>query len=110
MSAYVSLLPISLRPKEPQTQELHFDLVSPVDELAKQIRMEFDFEREAEVMDIIGGHLRVRLRFLSAASSCRFALQLLSCCMSDGFPTSAAWNHRRRVWASALRFPPACRG
>lgn len=37
-----------------------FDLVSPVDELAKQIRLEFDFEREARVMDDIGGHLRVR--------------------------------------------------
>ncbi len=42
--------------------ELSFDLVSPVDELAKQIRMEFDFEREAAVMDAIGGHLRVRAR------------------------------------------------
>jgi predicted unusual protein kinase regulating ubiquinone biosynthesis (AarF/ABC1/UbiB family) len=40
-------------------QELKFDLVSPVDELAKQIRMEFDFEREADFMDTIGSHLRV---------------------------------------------------
>ena len=41
------------------TQELKFDLVSPVDELAKQIRMEFDFEREAHVMDTISGHMKV---------------------------------------------------
>ena len=40
-------------------QELKFDLVSPVDELAKQIRMEFDFEREAHVMDTISGHMKV---------------------------------------------------
>jgi hypothetical protein len=40
--------------------ELSFDLVSPVDELAKQIRMEFDFTREAAVMDAIGGHLRAQ--------------------------------------------------
>ena len=40
-------------------QELKFDLVSPVDELAKQIRMEFDFEREAHVMDTISGHMQV---------------------------------------------------
>lgn len=40
--------------------ELKFDLVSPVDELFKQIRLEFDFEREAKVMDTIGGHLRAQ--------------------------------------------------
>ncbi|GLC33499.1 hypothetical protein PLESTB_000081700 [Pleodorina starrii] len=38
--------------------ELKFDLVSAVDELNKQIRLEFDFTREARVMDTIAEHLR----------------------------------------------------
>ncbi|DBA82197.1 TPA: hypothetical protein ACH3X1_007180 [Trebouxia sp. C0004] len=39
--------------------ELKFDLVSAVDELAAQIKLEFDFEREARVMDSIAEHLKV---------------------------------------------------
>ena len=39
--------------------ELKFDLVSAVDELAAQIKLEFDFEREARVMDSIADHLKV---------------------------------------------------
>lgn len=39
--------------------DLNFDLVSAVDELAKQIELEFDFVREAKVMDTIGEHLQV---------------------------------------------------
>ena len=42
-----------------QNTELKFDLVSPVNELAKQIRMEFDFLHEAETMDAVGEHLMV---------------------------------------------------
>lgn len=42
-----------------QNTELKFDLVSPVDELAKQLRMEFDFLHEAETMDAVGEHLMV---------------------------------------------------
>ncbi|KAF5841271.1 ABC1/COQ8 ser/thr kinase [Dunaliella salina] len=38
--------------------EIKFDLVSAVDELNKQIRLEFDFTREARVMDSIALHLR----------------------------------------------------
>ena len=45
----------------PQNTELKFDLVSPVNELAKQIRMEFDFLHEAETMDAVGEHLMVSL-------------------------------------------------
>ncbi|KAL6759162.1 hypothetical protein V8C86DRAFT_2580560 [Haematococcus lacustris] len=37
--------------------ELPFDLVSAVDELNKQIKLEFDFAREARVMDRIAQHL-----------------------------------------------------
>ena len=33
--------------------------MSPVDELARQIRMEFDFLHEAETMDAVGEHLMV---------------------------------------------------
>ena len=39
--------------------EIKFDLVSAVDELAGQVRMEFDFIREAHVMDSIADHLKV---------------------------------------------------
>ncbi|KAK9811448.1 hypothetical protein WJX72_004052 [[Myrmecia] bisecta] len=41
-----------------QATELKFDMVSAVAELAKQIRLEFDFEREARVMDTIAEHLK----------------------------------------------------
>ena len=44
-----------------QNTEIKFDLVSPVDELAKQIRLEFDFLHEAETMDAVGEHLMVRV-------------------------------------------------
>lgn len=37
--------------------EIRFDLVSAVDELQRQIRLEFDFMREARVMDSIAAHL-----------------------------------------------------
>ena len=47
-----------------QNTELKFDLVSPVNELAKQIRMEFDFLHEAETMDAVGEHLMVSHRRL----------------------------------------------
>ena len=39
--------------------EIKFDMVSAVDELAAQIKLEFDFEREARVMDSISRHLQV---------------------------------------------------
>lgn len=39
-------------------REINFDLVSAVDELHKQIKLEFDFEREARIMDQIHNNLR----------------------------------------------------
>ena len=42
--------------------ELKYDLVSAVDELAAQIKLEFDFQREARVMDSIAEHLKVSLQ------------------------------------------------
>lgn len=39
--------------------EIDFDLVSAVDELADQIRLEFDFKREARVMDAVARQLQV---------------------------------------------------
>ena len=41
--------------------EIAFDLVSAVDELDAQVALEFDFEREARVMDAIAGHIDVAL-------------------------------------------------
>jgi len=41
-------------------REINFDLVSAVDELSRQIRYEFDFVREARVMQSIGAGLRER--------------------------------------------------
>ena len=40
--------------------EMDFDLVSAVDELADQIRLEFDFKREARVMQAVADQLQVR--------------------------------------------------
>lgn len=42
-----------------QKTEIKFDLLSAVDELASQVRMEFDFQREAKVMDAIANNLQV---------------------------------------------------
>ena len=42
-----------------QRTEVKFDLVSPVDELARQIRLEFDFLHEARTMDAISQNLKV---------------------------------------------------
>ncbi|CAG9460985.1 unnamed protein product [Pedinophyceae sp. YPF-701] len=42
-----------------QRTEIQFDMVSAIDELARQIRMEFDFTREAEVMDKVADDLMV---------------------------------------------------
>ena len=42
-----------------QKTEIKFDLESPVVELARQIRMEFDFLHEARVMDAVGRNLQV---------------------------------------------------
>lgn len=41
--------------------EIAFDLVSAVDELDAQVALEFDFEREARVMDAIAGHIDAAL-------------------------------------------------
>ncbi|GIL83202.1 hypothetical protein Vretifemale_12058 [Volvox reticuliferus] len=49
--------------------EIKFDLVSAVDELNKQIRFEFDFTREARVMDTISEHLRPQSNHLQIPRS-----------------------------------------
>lgn len=49
-----------------QRTEIKFDLESPVVELGRQIRMEFDFLHEARVMDAVGRNLQV----LSHTASC----------------------------------------
>lgn len=48
--------------------EIAFDLVSAVDELDAQVALEFDFEREARVMDAIAGHLDAALNGGSGGS------------------------------------------
>lgn len=50
---------IRLAAKYLSRMEINFDLVSAVDELAGQIKLEFDFVREARIMDTIAGHLSV---------------------------------------------------
>ncbi len=42
-----------------QKTEIKFDLTSAVTELAKQIKLEFDFAREAKIMDEISSQLQV---------------------------------------------------
>ena len=42
-----------------QRTEIKFDLTSAVTELAKQIKLEFDFAREAKIMDQISTQLQV---------------------------------------------------
>lgn len=42
-----------------QKTEINFDLLSAVDELATQVKLEFEFRREAKVMDTIADNLKV---------------------------------------------------
>ena len=42
-----------------QKTEIKFDLLSAVDELATQVKLEFEFRREAKVMDTIADNLKV---------------------------------------------------
>ena len=49
--------------------EIAFDLVSAVDELDAQVALEFDFEREARVMDAIAGHIDAALNGNSGSGS-----------------------------------------
>ena len=42
-----------------QKTEIKFDLLSAVDELAAQVKLEFEFRREARVMDTIADNLKV---------------------------------------------------
>ena len=45
-----------------QKTEIKFDLLSAVDELAAQVKLEFDFNREAAVMDRVAENLKVKIR------------------------------------------------
>ena len=49
-----------------QKTELKFDLTSAVKELAKQIKLEFDFSREAKIMDDISSQLQVAAQALGS--------------------------------------------
>ena len=42
-----------------QKTEIKFDLLSAVDELATQVKLEFEFRREARIMDTIADNLKV---------------------------------------------------
>ena len=67
-----------------QDTELKFDLVSPVDELAKQIRLEFDFVQEAQVMDTLADSLQVHsLPPLHCQACQRHATTSAMCSISD---------------------------
>ena len=52
-----------------QKTELKFDLTSAVKELAKQIKLEFDFSREAKIMDDISSQLQVSAQSLDGTAS-----------------------------------------
>ncbi|CAM9179461.1 unnamed protein product, partial [Choristocarpus tenellus] len=52
-----------------QRHELNFDLVSPVDELRKQVRQEFDFFKEAQSMDFMSASLKRAVPEVSVPTS-----------------------------------------
>ena len=76
-----------------QQFELKFDLTSVVDELAAQVNLEFDFQREAGVQDQLAARLKplgVRVpRSIPALSTPR----LLAMEFLDGVPLSQAMDH-----------------
>jgi len=76
-----------------QKFEIKFDLTSVVDELAAQVNLEFDFQREAGVQDQLAARLKplgVRVpRSIPALSTPR----LLTMEFLDGVPLSQAMDH-----------------
>jgi len=84
--------------------ELKFDLVSAVDELNRQIQLEFDFTREARVMDTISLHLRDVNRRIQVPRSIPGLVtrQLLVMSFLSGAPLTDAQKFIKRV-------PPAQR-
>lgn len=57
-----------------QKTELKFDLTSAVKELAKQIKLEFDFAREAKIMDDISTQLQVAAHAVTLEEAINYAL------------------------------------
>lgn len=53
-----------------QRTEMKFDLTSAVVELAKQIKLEFDFGREARIMDDISTQLQVKHHWTNLFCQC----------------------------------------
>lgn len=90
--------------------ELKFDLVSAVDELNKQIRLEFDFTREARVMDTIAEHLAPLHRRLAIPRSVGGLVtqRLMVMTFVEGVPLlearslTAGLSARRRAMAQRL--------
>ncbi len=66
--------------------EIQFDLVSTVDELADQVVLEFDFVREARIMDTVSRHLKVRGLF-SCFPPCMSRLTLKALSYKSGLVT-----------------------
>ncbi|MEW5318649.1 MAG: hypothetical protein WDW38_009856 [Sanguina aurantia] len=75
--------------------EIKFDLVSAIDELHKQIKLEFDFTREAHVMDTIAHHLRDHSSHVAVPRSVPGLVtpRLLVMSFLEGVPLTEAAKH-----------------
>mmetsp|Transcript_26987 Transcript_26987/g.49662 ORF Transcript_26987/g.49662 Transcript_26987/m.49662 type:complete len:347 (-) Transcript_26987:128-1168(-) len=88
--------------------ELPFDLVSPVDELRRQITLEFDFRREARIMDTISSHLRDLRHSVSIPTSIPGLVrrQVLAMSFLDGSPLTAFADPNSEASRKLRSLPP----
>ncbi|CAM9803706.1 unnamed protein product [Discosporangium mesarthrocarpum] len=71
-----------------QRHEINFDLLSPVDELRKQVRQEFDFFQEATSMDVMAASLHRAMPEVSVPTSRLVAKKVLVMSFVEGVPFS----------------------
>lgn len=77
-------------------------MVSAVDELAAQIKLEFDFEREALVMDSISKHLQVGLSNNDQYPGCKNG----NCdCALNGSTEGGEGKSRLTLTANVMKLP-----
>ncbi|GAB4821653.1 hypothetical protein N2152v2_008699 [Parachlorella kessleri] len=85
--------------------EIKFDLVSAVDELAAQIRLEFDFRREARIMDAVAHQFRKQTHKIEVPRSVPGMVtdRLLVMNFLEGVPITRLKDHTRNLSESLRR-------
>lgn len=85
--------------------EIKFDLVSAVDELASQIKLEFDFRREARIMDAVARQFEKLNRRIEVPRSvpCMVTNRLLVMKFLEGVPITRLDKHTQNLSEAVKR-------